>query len=133
MLKATPDGLRIIGKQPIGVLYGAYEILKAYGGIRKITPGEDGEYFTVKPPIAMPRQDSMHNPSCRWRILHFGGCSVDCVTIHSWNWIVRNNIDTFLSAKMKSADQFLLINDDGPGWSPVSRMALACVENTTVS
>ncbi len=92
VLKAGADGLRIVGKQPIGTLYGVYEILKAYGGIRWITPGADGEYFTVKPTLAVPRQDSMHNPSFRWRRFFCGGCNVNCLTTNTWDWMVRNNM-----------------------------------------
>ena len=54
-LKANAEGLVISARQPIGLIYGAYEILKRYGGIRWLTPGEDGEYFTKHPTISIPR------------------------------------------------------------------------------
>ena len=53
-IEARADALVISACNSRGILYGVYEILKQYGGIRWLIPGEDGEYFTVKPVIAVP-------------------------------------------------------------------------------
>ena len=42
-ISADKKALRIAGKEPVGVLYGVYEVLKKDGGIRWLLPGEDGE------------------------------------------------------------------------------------------
>lgn len=47
-IMARNDGLYIIGGDPLGTLYGAYDILKKCGGIRWLFPGEEGEYFKTK-------------------------------------------------------------------------------------
>ena len=45
ILKADKNGLTILGSNDRGALYGAYEVLKQYGDIRWLYPGETGEYF----------------------------------------------------------------------------------------
>ncbi len=92
VLSAGPGGVVVLGKNPIGVLYGVYEILKEYGGIRWITPGEDGEYFSIKPEITVPAQTTVHNPSFRWRRIFFGSCNANSFLSDSWDWMVRNNM-----------------------------------------
>ncbi|MBO4303814.1 MAG: DUF4838 domain-containing protein [Lentisphaeria bacterium] len=66
-LNATDKGLVIEHNTAAGALYGAYEILKKYGGIRWLVPGDDGEYYTVKKVIAVPEGTSVHNPFRRIR------------------------------------------------------------------
>ncbi len=61
-IAANDKGLYIIGGSPLGALYGSYEILKKYGGIRWLTPRADGEYFTVKKDISVPEQLTYRNP-----------------------------------------------------------------------
>ncbi len=92
LIDSGSDRLIILGKEPIGALYGAYEILKKYGGIRWITPGADGEYFTVKPTVAVPEQNTVHNPSFHWRRLFCGGCGVNSPLTNTWDWMVRNDM-----------------------------------------
>ncbi|MFA6930692.1 MAG: alpha-glucuronidase family glycosyl hydrolase, partial [Lentisphaeria bacterium] len=53
-ITANKEALYIIGGDPLGTLYGSYEILKKYGGIRWIFPGAEGEYFQVKKTISVP-------------------------------------------------------------------------------
>ncbi len=61
-IRAGRNGLYIIGGDPVGTLYGAYEILKKYGGIRWIFPGEEGEYFQPRTTIAVSEQNTVRNP-----------------------------------------------------------------------
>ncbi len=91
-LKAGPDGLQIIGAEPIGVLYGAYEILKKYGGIRWLFPGEEGEYFTVRPTISMPRGTTLKNPDFTCRDIIKVCMNSNSPIWKTWDWAVRNNM-----------------------------------------
>ena len=50
-------------QRPLGLLYGTYEILKKYGGIRWIHPGPQGEFFKVKSEISVPDVSKISNPS----------------------------------------------------------------------
>ena len=43
-IEVSETGMKITGYGPRGTLYGVYEILKAYAGMRWLVPGEDGEY-----------------------------------------------------------------------------------------
>ena len=51
-LSITEKGTVISAKHERGLIYGAYEIVKRYGGIQFLVPGEDGTYFHVKKDIA---------------------------------------------------------------------------------
>lgn len=66
-IRAGRDGLYIIGGDPVGALYGAYEILKKYGGIRWIFPGEEGEYFQPRTTIAVAEQNIRRTPYLEYR------------------------------------------------------------------
>lgn len=92
ILSAGNDGLVILGKKPVGVLYGVYELLQKYAGIRWLTPGEDGEYYAPKPTIAVPAQSTVHNPSLRWRKIYFTVCNVNSHLADTWDWMVRNKM-----------------------------------------
>jgi len=92
ILSASKDGLVILGKKPVGVLYGVYELLQRYAGIRWLTPGEDGEYYTPKPTIAVPAQSTVHNPSLRWRKIYFIVSNVNSHLADTWDWMVRNKM-----------------------------------------
>ena len=43
-IDATPRGVEVVGANPRGALYGCYDILKKYAGMRWIVPGDDAEY-----------------------------------------------------------------------------------------
>jgi len=47
VLDVRADGLDIVGANPRGALYGCYEILKRYAGMRWLVPGDDGEYCVL--------------------------------------------------------------------------------------
>lgn len=72
---------------PVGALYGAYEILKKYGGIYWLLPADDGEYYSIKPTIAVPEQKTVRNPFMPLR-------SGNNIGLRSWGrqWVVRNNM-----------------------------------------
>ncbi|NLE66279.1 MAG: DUF4838 domain-containing protein, partial [Lentisphaerae bacterium] len=78
--------------EPIGVLYGAYEVLKRYGGIRWLVPGDDGEYFTVKPTIAVPEGGTVKNPDFAVRRIGQVAMSSLSLTRDTWAWCSRNNL-----------------------------------------
>ena len=59
--------LHIAGREGVGVLYGVYDILQRYGGIRWLVPGSDGEYFKIKPAIAVPEGVKIKNPDFKNR------------------------------------------------------------------
>ncbi len=109
-LKANRSGLRIQAKEPIGVLYGVYEILKKYGGIRWLVPGAAGEYFKLKPTIVIPEMDTVSNPSFKIRTLHFCCASIDSPNYEVYDWMVRNNMNIemdLFQLKIPDAARFL--------------------------
>ena len=91
ILKADKNGLTILGSNDRGALYGAYEVLKQYGDIRWLYPGETGEYFQVKSTIAIPEGEKLHNPSFAFRSIFHGSCFVNSFLKETWLWQTRNN------------------------------------------
>ncbi len=89
-IKAGPKGLYIIGGDELGALYGCYEILKEYGGIRWILPGDDGEYFKVKKTISVPAGSTVRNPYLPLRLMNFNSCYVNRPYFLTREWQVRN-------------------------------------------
>ena len=85
ILNITKKGIRIEYSTPVSALYGAYEILKKYGGIYWLLPGDDGEYYTVKPTIKVPEKRFVNNPH---RILRSGNGMG--LTKEGKLWMVRN-------------------------------------------
>ena len=75
----------IIGSNARGALYGAYHILKKYGGIRFLVPGEEGEYYTVKKTISVPAQRTVQEPFLRVR-------KTVANEITAFKWLIRNNM-----------------------------------------
>ncbi|OQA82645.1 MAG: hypothetical protein BWY31_03128 [Lentisphaerae bacterium ADurb.Bin242] len=92
ILKAGKEGLFIIGRNPRGVLFGAYEILKRYGGIRWLVPGADGEYFTHQSEIRVPDGETLCNPAFPYRTVFLGRCNNNSFLKDTWDWQVRNNL-----------------------------------------
>ncbi len=86
-LHTTEKGLVIEAKKPVGFLFGAYEILKRYGGIRWLVPGQDGEYYTTKATISVPEGRLEKKPSVRLRSGNNLGLSIE-----GREWLVRNNM-----------------------------------------
>lgn len=91
LIYAQDDVAYIIGKRPRGVLYGAYEILKKYGDIRWILPGEKGEYYGQKKEILIPEQANVTNPSLKYRRFNLVCANVGS-TKETPIWMLRNNM-----------------------------------------
>ena len=92
MLAADEQGLRIVGRRPIGVLYGAYAVLKTYAGVRWFAPGADYEYCPRKPTVVVPEQVVVSNPSFRFRYVGFVCANWNSKTNDTWDWMVRNGL-----------------------------------------
>ncbi len=92
VLAADKEGLRVISKKPVGVLYGVYAILKKYAGIRWFAPGDDFEFCPKQATIAVPEQITVSNPSFKVRRWGFVCANWNSKTIDSWDWLVRNGM-----------------------------------------
>ncbi|MDD4016639.1 MAG: DUF4838 domain-containing protein [Kiritimatiellae bacterium] len=57
------SGLYVIGANDRGALYGCYDVLKRWAGVRWLVPGEDGEYFTRKATITVPEGKIVEKPA----------------------------------------------------------------------
>ncbi len=130
-LVADKNGLRIQAQREIGHLYGAYEILKKYGGIRWLVPGDDGEYFTAKPTIEVPDQISYCNPAARIRMFHFCSADYDSPAIETSDWMIRNNMRLHTSNNLFHHPRLEKMNIYRPraavsvdGWHCYSRLLL---------
>ena len=77
-ITANQKALRIAGREGVGVLYGVYDILRRYGGIRWLFPGKDGEYFKTRSTISIPEGSRIKNPDFTTR--HF---SLVCMNWYS--------------------------------------------------
>ncbi|MBR2363857.1 MAG: DUF4838 domain-containing protein, partial [Lentisphaeria bacterium] len=76
----------IVGQNPRGALYGCYEIVKKYAGVRFLFPGEDGTYYSAKKSISIPEQNTIKNPYLRYRLLQCGD------EINGATFLARNNL-----------------------------------------
>ena len=85
VLDVCADGVTITGKDSRGALYGCYEVLKRWAGLRWLVPGEDGEYFTKKATVAAPVGRIVRNPFLPVRIFNGG-----LTTIEQHEWSIRN-------------------------------------------
>jgi len=90
VLAADKDGVRVIAKKPLGVLYGAYEILKRQAGVRWFAPGAEFEYCPRQPSVSMPEQVTVSNPALPFRQIFFYCAATDSKTLDTWDWFVRN-------------------------------------------
>ena len=89
-ITGTEKGVWLIGGDPLGTLYGAYDILKKYGGIRWLFPGEEGEYFRLKQTIAVPEQKTVRNPYLTYRWMELNSVVVNKPYFDTREWQVRN-------------------------------------------
>ena len=108
-LAVKKNALYIVGQNPRGALYGCYEILKKYAGVRFLFPGEDGTYFSSRKSISIPEQQTVRNPYLRYRTILLGN------EINGATFLARNNLfgdaspQRFVDRqgkRVKSADQF---------------------------
>ena len=97
LIHASDNGLYIVARQPRGVLFGAYEILKKYGDVRWFLPGDDGEYCPQKQTFSVPEQSTVTNPSFRERNFNLTGGPGGPRMLTTSKWMLRNNMtDWFL-------------------------------------
>ena len=92
ILRVSGNRLYIVGSNPLGTLYGAYEVVKKYGGIRFLVPGKDGEYFKEKQSITIPEGTFLNNPSFPFRTVFLGRSYNNYFMKDTWDWEVRNNL-----------------------------------------
>ncbi len=92
VLAADRDGVRIIGKNPVGALYGAYEILKKYADMRWFAPGAAFEYCPKRTAVAVPEQISINNPSFKYRYMRLDYANTNSRILDTWDWMVRNGL-----------------------------------------
>jgi hypothetical protein len=107
VLAADKDGVRVISKKPVGVLYGAYEILKKYAGLRWFAPGAAFEYCPKKSTVSVPEQVTVSNPSFKIRKLSFVCSNWNSKTIDSWDWQVRNGMTVTIGRNLYYQAGFL--------------------------
>ncbi len=114
--------MRIAGKEPVGVLYGVYFILKKYGGIRWLIPGKEGEYFKVKKSISVPEGSYQESPSFLWRDFQIV-CTGFSAVPETRKWGLRNNMRFHISPsviKKNKLEQYAPIhNAGGHSFSPL--------------
>ncbi len=91
-IAVTEKGTVISAKHHRGLLYGAYEILKRYGGIYFLLPGDDGIYYEVKKNISIPVSNKVYNPSFPIRTFFFESASFNSPLKDTYDWAVRNNM-----------------------------------------
>ena len=87
-IDATPSGVEVIGANPRGALYGCYDILKKYAGMRWIMPGDDAEYCVLRgKTVRVPLGRRTVNPYLYLR-------KTDADGEDSWLWLARNNMSS---------------------------------------
>ena len=85
-IDAAPGGVEVVGANPRGALYGCYDILKKYAGMRWIVPGDDGEYCVLGgKTVKVPCGRRTVNPYLRVRKTRADGED-------AWLWHARNNM-----------------------------------------
>ncbi len=89
----------IIGQNPRGALYGCYEILKKYAGVRFLTPGEDGTYYPSRKTISIPEQNIIRNPYMRYRTYQCATELSGRAEINGSTFLTRNNLFPYAGAR----------------------------------
>ena len=91
LLAGTPEGAFLWSKEPSGVIFGAYEILKRCAGVRWFYPGEDGEHIEKRGDVFLPAMILVDNPAMRNRSFNHV-----CANIHTdqaaRRWLLRNRM-----------------------------------------
>ena len=97
-ISAGPDGVSIRGADARGVLYGCYELLKRWAGMRWLAPGDDCEYCVLKDgTVEVPLGTHSHAPDIKWRTY---GAETD----EDFLWCARNNMQANISWKRFPGD-----------------------------
>lgn len=68
VIAAGNNSIRIVSNHKRGYLYGVYEILKKYGGVVWLYPGEEGEICPKKDSFQVPEQLTVRNPAFPLRV-----------------------------------------------------------------
>ena len=103
-IEVTPEKMTVVGANPRGALYGCYEILKRFAGVRWLVPGDDGEYVPQAKTVAAPVGRIVRNPYLRIREAR---CDDG---LPGRYWLVRNNMlslapkDSFFDKDGKLSD-----------------------------
>ena len=99
VIDVKPAGVDVIGATPRGALYGCYEILKTYAGMRWLVPGEDGEYCVLKGnTVKLPVGRTVHNPYLKIR-------ETRTTADEGYLWSARNNMQCEVGLRRFSDDE----------------------------
>ncbi|MBR4666516.1 MAG: DUF4838 domain-containing protein, partial [Lentisphaeria bacterium] len=82
---ASGRNVYVIGQNPRGALYGCYHLLKKYGGIRWLVPGDDEEYYRKKTSVSVPEGIEVQNPYLKIR-------KTVADELTAFRWLARNNM-----------------------------------------
>jgi hypothetical protein len=82
---ASGRNVYVIGQNPRGALYGCYHLLKKYGGVRWLVPGDDEEYYRKKTSVAVPEGTEVQNPYLKIR-------KTVADELTAFRWLARNNM-----------------------------------------
>ncbi|MDD4019050.1 MAG: DUF4838 domain-containing protein, partial [Kiritimatiellae bacterium] len=93
-IKTDGNRVLIIGKKPIGVLYGTYVLIEKYLGVRWFHPGADGEYCPRSKNLTLGDIDDFQEPTVRGRYISCWTESVKPWTMEEVRiWQMRNKIN----------------------------------------
>ncbi|MDR4508576.1 MAG: DUF4838 domain-containing protein [Candidatus Brocadiaceae bacterium] len=101
LLAADSDGLRIVGRKPIGCLYGVYGLLRKYGGVRWFFPGKDGEYCPRRTDFSVNYGVTISNPSFQVRNLNLVCANINSKMTDTWDWMVRNGMQITTNKELR--------------------------------
>jgi len=91
LLCVTPESAHLASRQQVGVVYGAYEILKRAAGIRWFYPGEDGEHVPKSRDLALEETLLVDNPAMVRRDFNFVCANVGSAQAAEL-WALRNKM-----------------------------------------
>lgn len=111
LLDIRKDRVVIYSPSSTGVLYGVYEILKKYGKMRFLIPGDEGIYYTKKDFLALPEGVIKINPSFRIRTQILGSAQVNSPLKDTWTWLVRNNMQVNGNTRNLPGSTMKLLNE----------------------
>ena len=93
-IKTDGSRILIIGKNPIGALYGTYAFLEKYLGVRWFHPGADGEHCPSSKSITLGDIDDFQSPSVSARYISCWTKSVAPWTMEeARTWQMRNKVN----------------------------------------
>ena len=87
---AGKDGVFLFANVGRGLLYGVYHVLRKYGGVYFLYPGEEGEVVPKRPDFSIPDGSEVRNPVFSYRKFHLNGGSG--WTPETYDWLLRNGL-----------------------------------------